>query len=124
MTNKKKIFIIEDDEFLADIYQAQLSQGGFQVAVFNEGEKGYQAVIKEKPDLIILDILLPKSDGYDILKRVRENTLTKKTPVIMLTNLSSKVDVKRGLSLGANDFLIKAHFTPSEVLSIVDKYLC
>lgn len=123
MPKEKKIIIIEDDEFLGDIYLTELSREGVKTMIFHEGEKGYQAVINEKPDLVILDILLPKTDGYAILKRIRENTLTRKTPVILLTNLSSKADVKKGLSLGANDFLIKAHFTPTEVLRIVDKYL-
>ena len=124
MIKQKKIIIIEDDEFLADIYSTELSQKGYEAAVFGDGEKGFQAIIREKPDLVILDILLPKTDGYEILKKIRDNTLIKKIPVILLTNLSRKEDVDRGLSLGANDFMIKAHFTPTEVLKVVEKRLC
>ncbi|MFA5021252.1 MAG: response regulator [Patescibacteria group bacterium] len=117
------ILIIEDDVFLADLYKTKFTLEGFKVAVAYDGERGRDAAIKDQPDIILLDLVLPKISGFDILKEVKSNSKSKDIPVILLTNLSQKADVERGLKLGAADFLIKAHFMPSEVVEKIKKLI-
>ncbi len=116
MANKTKILLIEDDTFLAGMYISKLGFENFEILLANDGKQGIKLAEKEKPDLILLDILLPKVDGFEVLKVVKKNDKTKEIPVILLTNLGQKSDVEKGLSLGANDYLIKAHFMPQEVI--------
>ncbi|MCG2701337.1 response regulator, partial [Candidatus Parcubacteria bacterium] len=114
--NKKvKILIIEDDSFLLSMYATKFSLENFEVIAAEDGEKGLKSAFKELPDIILLDIFLPKKDGFDVLKELKDNESTKKIPVILLTNLSQKSEIEQGLSMGAEDYLIKAHFMPSEV---------
>ena len=114
------ILIVEDDVFLADLYKTKFTLEGFKVSVANDGEKGLEMAIKNLPDIVLLDLVLPKLSGFEILKEIKSNNQAKNIPVILLTNLSQKSDVEKGLKLGADDYLIKAHFMPSEV---VDKIL-
>jgi DNA-binding response OmpR family regulator len=116
MATKKGILLIEDDEFLAELYATKLNLEGFEVALANTGEKGLKMIKDKKPDLVLLDIILPKMDGFEILKNVKADPGLKNIPIILLTNLSQKDEVKKGLELGAVDYLIKAHFMPSEVV--------
>ena len=116
MVNKKLILLVEDDEFLAELYATKLKLENYEVALATDGEKGLKMIKEKKPDLILLDIILPKMDGFEILKAIKNEKELKDIPVILLTNLSQKDEVKKGLDLGANDYLIKAHFMPSEVV--------
>jgi len=116
MKKKQLILLIEDDEFLAELYATKLGLEGFEVALASDGEKGWKLIAEKKPTLVLLDIILPKMDGFEILKKVKEDVTLKNIPIILLTNLSQKDEVKKGLELGANDYLIKAHFMPSEVV--------
>lgn len=117
------ILIVEDDVFLADLYKTKFALEGFKVNVAYDGEKGLEMAIKNLPDIILLDLVLPKMSGFDILKEVRSNNKSKDIPVILLTNLSQKSDVEKGLKLGADDYLIKAHFMPSEVVEKIKKLI-
>ena len=121
--NGKKIVIIDDDAFLAGIYATKLELDGFAVASGRDGEEGLRVVAKEMPDLILLDVLMPKLDGFEVLKRLKSDPAVKNIPVIMLTNLGQKEDVEKGLSEGAEDYLIKAHFVPSEAVAKIKKVL-
>jgi len=115
------ILIVEDDVFLADLYKTKFTLEGFKVAVAYDGEKGLEMAKKGEADVVLLDLVLPKLSGFDILKELRSGGKTKDTPVLLLTNLSQKADVEKGLKLGANDYLIKAHFMPSEVVEKIKK---
>lgn len=115
------ILIVEDDVFLADLYKTKFTLEGFKVSVANDGEKGLEMAIKNLPDIILLDLVLPKMSGFDILKEVKADVKAKNIPVILLTNLSQKSDVEKGLKLGADDYLIKAHFMPSEVVEKIKR---
>ncbi len=117
------ILLVEDDTFLANIYKTKFEMEGFKVTHADNGESGYQGAGKYKPDIILLDILLPKMDGFAVLKKLKEDDAVKDIPVILLTNLGQKDDVEKGLELGAVDYLIKAHFKPSETVSKVNKIL-
>jgi DNA-binding response OmpR family regulator len=116
MADKKTILLVEDDEFLAELYATKLNLEDFIVLLATDGEKGWKMAQEKKPDLILLDIILPKMDGFEVLKKIKSQQATKDLPVILLTNLSQKDEVERGLKLGAIDYLIKAHFMPSEVV--------
>lgn len=124
-TEKKKIMVVEDDAFVMDIYETKLSQEGFEVISAPNGLEAVKKLEKEEnvPDLMILDILMPYMDGLEVLRKIKKDPRLKDIPVILLTNLSQKEEVEEGLSLGANDYLIKSHFTPSEVMEKVSKYL-
>ncbi len=110
------VLIVEDDVFLANIYKTKFEMEGFKVSVSDNGEAGLQDTQKKKPDIVMLDILLPKMDGFVVLEHLKSDKATKDIPVILLTNLGQKDDVEKGLQLGAADYLIKAHFKPSETV--------
>ena len=118
-----KILLVEDDPFLLDMYSTKFKEVGFDVAIAQDGE---MALVKAKeimPELILLDVVLPKKDGFEVLKILKSDSVMAKIPVVMLTNLGLDSDVKRGLELGAQSYIIKAHFTPTEVVAKVKDIL-
>ncbi|MFA5047485.1 MAG: response regulator [Patescibacteria group bacterium] len=123
MPKEKKIsiLIVEDDIFLADLYRTKFELEGFKVVVAYDGEKGLEMAKKNKPDVILLDLVLPKMSGFTILENLRSTAEFKDCPIILLTNLSQKSDVEKGIKMGASDYLIKAHFMPSEVVDKIKK---
>ena len=120
---KVKVLIVDDDAFLSGIYATKLELDGFAVVSARDGDEGLKAALKEIPDLILLDVLMPKLDGFEVLKRLKAEETTKNIPVIMLTNLGQKEDVEKGLQEGAADYLIKAHFVPAEAVAKIKKVL-
>lgn len=124
--DKKTIMIIEDDSFVMDIYQTKLELEGFNTISARDGMEALKKMDNPEfvcPDLILLDILMPYVNGLEVLKKIKEKEALKKIPIILLTNLSQKEDIKQGLILGAEDYLIKSHFTPSEVLKKIKIYI-
>lgn len=121
--NKYKILIVEDDSFLLSMYATKFEVEGFEVIMAEDGEKGLRLAKKELPDMILLDILLPKMNGFEVLKALKEDETTKNLKVLLLTNLSQRAEVDQGFDFGAVDYLIKAHFMPSEVVAKVKKIL-
>jgi len=112
----KKILIIEDDKFLRELIVKKLVKEGYEISEAVDGEEGIKKVKEEKPDLVLLDLILPGIDGFEVLSRTKEDPALSQIPVIILSNLGQKEDVERGLGLGAIDYLIKAHFTPGEII--------
>ncbi|PIV10421.1 MAG: response regulator [Candidatus Portnoybacteria bacterium CG03_land_8_20_14_0_80_41_10] len=119
----KKILIIEDDPFLNEMYATKFSQSGFQVELAVDGQEGLKKIRTIKPNLILLDIVLPKMDGFEVLKEVKKDAQLNKIPIVLLTNLGQKKEVEKGLSLGADEYIIKAHFTPTAVVAKVKEIL-
>ena len=123
----KRILLVEDDPFLIDIYQKKLEDSGFKVEVAKDGEKAFEILKEKNFDLILLDIVLPKIDGWKILEEIgkmkKEKKELEKMKIVIWSNLGEKEDVKKGLSLGATSYLIKANFTPTEVIKEVEKLL-
>lgn len=117
------IVVVEDDNFLADLYRTKFELEGFKVSIAYDGEKGLDMIKKVLPDIVLLDLMLPKMSGFAVLEALKDEASTKNIPIVLLTNLSQKADVTKGLSLGANDYLIKAHFMPSEVVSKIKHIL-
>ncbi len=118
---KPLILLVEDDTFLAGMYVTKLELEGFRVNLATDGEQAIHMVKKEPPRIMLLDIVLPKKSGFEVLAAVKADAATKDVPVILLTNLGQKEDVQKGLKLGALDYLIKAHFMPSEVVTKVKR---
>lgn len=122
-TGKRTILLVEDDTFLAGMYVTKLELEGFRVVLASDGEQAIALSERESPNIMLLDIVLPKKSGFEVLQAVKANPATKDVPVILLTNLGQKEDVEKGLKLGALDYLIKAHFMPSEVVAKVKRLL-
>lgn len=120
---KVNVLLVEDDVFLSGIYQKKFEMEGFKVTTADNGEKAVVEAKKKKPDIVLLDVLLPKLDGFAVLEKLKADPEVKDVPVILLTNLGQKDDVEKGLEAGAVDYLIKAHFKPSEVVDKVRKVL-
>ena len=122
--DKKKILIVEDDVFIRDIYEVRFNQEGFEVISAENGlvamEKLEQGVV---PNIILLDILMPHMDGMQVLRKIKASDSWRDIPVIMLTNISEKEKINEGMDLGVSDYLIKSHFTPSEVVQKVNTLL-
>lgn len=118
-----KILLAEDDLFLQRMYATKLSKEGITVVSAADGEKALALLREQAVDLALLDILMPKKDGFEVLEAMKADPQLKNIPVIMLTNLGEEDDVKRARRLGASDYMIKAHFLPSEVIGVVKKYL-
>lgn len=120
---KKKILIVEDDGILQKALQEFLLEDGFEVFGALDGEEGLEMAKGKNPDLILLDIILPKKDGYEVLKELKLDENTKKIPVVLLTNLGSINDVEKALEMGATTYLIKADYKLEEVVKKIKEIL-
>lgn len=122
--NKKAlVLIIEDDSYISDMYRIKLESENFEVVTAKDGIIGIGIIEKQKPDIVLLDIVMPKIDGFSVLKTIKKNPELKEIPIVLLTNLSQKENVERGFELGADSYIIKAHFTPSEVVKKIKDIL-
>ena len=119
----KRILIVEDDRFLRELIVKKLINEGYDAIEAVDGEQGLQKTKEEKPDLILLDLILPGIDGFEVLTLKKDDVSVSGIPVIILSNLGQKEDVEKGLGLGAVDYLIKAHFTPGEIIEKVGNIL-
>jgi len=119
----KNILIVEDDEFLRGLINKKLASEGFSVMSAIDGEDGIKKAKEDKPDLVLLDLVLPNIDGFEVLSKIREDASISKTPVIILSNLGQKEDIDKGMKLGATDYIIKAQFTPEEIVERVKNVL-
>ncbi len=120
----KKILIVEDDRFLRELISKKLdAEEEYNIVQAVDGESAIKKIGEEDPDLVLLDLILPGIDGFEVLSRVKNNPELMDTPVVILSNLGQKEEVDKGLELGAIDFLIKAHFTPGEIIKKIKKVL-
>ena len=122
VVEKKKILIVEDDQDVRELYTEVLRDEGFEVAEAVDGQSGLAKVLEGTYDLLLLDIMLPKFDGLEVLKTIKEKAKVKGIPVILLTNLGREAIIKEGFSLGADGYLIKSEHTPEEVVDEVKKF--
>jgi DNA-binding response OmpR family regulator len=119
----KKILIVEDDKFLRELIAKKVKDENYQVAQAVDGEEALEKAKEENPDLILLDLILPGMDGFEVLRKIKEEASLSSIPVIILSNLGQSEEVERGLKLGAVDYLIKAHFTPGEIIEKIKRIL-
>ena len=118
-----KILVVEDDRFLRELIIKKLSQEGFEVDFAVDGEDGLTKIKEGKPDIVLLDLILPTIDGFEVLRKLKEEDIVPSLPVIILSNLGQREDIEKGLSLGAADYLVKAHFTPDEIVQKIKSIL-
>ena len=119
----KKILIIEDDVILREVLSDFLVKEGFTVVTASNGEEGVNQAKKKKPDLIILDIILPKKDGFEVIKDLKRDEKTEKISIVLLTNLESLNDIEKALNLGATTYLIKSDYSLEEVVKKIKDIL-
>ena len=112
----KKILLIEDDTFISEMVLKKLKETGLAVSLAIDAETGMAKVQEDKPDLILLDIVLPGMDGYEFLEKIKADKKLSSLPVLILSNLGQKDEIERGLALGAKDFLVKAHLNLDEIV--------
>lgn len=122
-TAKVKILIIDDDVFISGMYATRLVNDGFAVSTANDGLQGIERAIKEKPDVILLDVLMPRLDGFETLDRLKRDPSLKAIPVLMLTSMGQKEDVERGLQGGAADYMVKTNTLPIDASDKIKKVL-
>jgi len=123
MADKSKILVVEDEEILLAALQEELAQGGYDTQGASDGEDGLKKVKEYNPELILLDLVMPKMDGMSVLKKLKEDNETKNIPVVILTNLSDYERISEALSLGAKDYLVKANYSLNDLLDKVKSVL-
>ena len=118
-----KVLVVEDDDFLRGIITRRLTKEGFNVSEAIDGKQAVRKIKELKPDIVLLDLILPELDGFGVLSEIKHDPRSSSIPVIILSNLGQAEDVEKGLKLGAADFLIKANFTPAEIVEKVKDIL-
>lgn len=118
---KKKILIAEDEPILMEMYRVYFEKAGFEVLNAENGQVCIEIVKKDKPDILLLDVLMPRLNGWDVLKELKNNPETKDMPILVLSNLSQTQEIQKGLDLGADDYIIKSDLTPKDLLAKVEK---
>ncbi len=123
--NKKIIYIAEDDVLMIRIYERLFKMSGFEVEIAADGEEAIQKLksLKEPPSLFILDIMMPKLSGFDVLAFIKQNQVLKSVPVVMFTNLSSEDDAKKSADMGALLYLIKSEYSPKEIVQKIQEVI-
>jgi len=119
----KKILVIEDDKLLANLLKKKLEKEGYEVLVAFRGDTGLSQVKKVMPDLILLDIIMPAMNGFEVMEKIQEDQELTKIPIIIVSNSGQPVEISKAKKLGARDWLIKAEFDPQEVVDKVKKQI-
>jgi len=117
-----RVLLIEDDEATAEMYRLRLQRDGYSVITARDGEEGLRRAIEDRPDLVYMDLRLPKMDGFEVLRQLRAAPETAGLPVIILSNYGEPDLRERGLSLGALDYLVKADTTPAQLSETVERW--
>ncbi|MDP9211930.1 MAG: response regulator [bacterium] len=116
MADKKKIVLIEDDSVLAEMYLQKFQREGYDIFHALDGDEGIALIRQHEPDLVLLDIMMPKKSGIQVLEELKQDEETKDVKVVLLSNVGDQDYIDRGMALGAADYLLKSNFTPSEVV--------
>ncbi|PIV64982.1 MAG: response regulator [Candidatus Nealsonbacteria bacterium CG01_land_8_20_14_3_00_12] len=119
----KKILLVEDEEIMIDLLQKKLTKEGYEISVARDGEEGLKAMREVKPDLILLDIIMPKMGGFEVMEEMGKDKNLKDIPVIVISNSGQPVEIDKAQKLGAKDWLIKTEFDPQEVVDKVVKQI-
>jgi len=123
MTDTKKVMIVEDDEYISKVYEIKFAKEGITISIARDGEEAVKKIADEVPDLILLDLMIPKKDGFAVLEEIKKKPKLAKIPVIVLSNLGQATDVERAQKLGASEFLIKVDHPIQDVIDKVHHYL-
>lgn len=122
-TNKKKVMIVEDDEHISKVYEIKLTKEGMETSLARDGEEAVMKITAEKPSVILLDLMLPKKDGFWVLEQIKKDPELAGIPVVVLSNLGQQSDQDRALALGANEYLVKVNYPIQEVVDKVKGYI-
>jgi CheY-like chemotaxis protein len=123
---KKTVLLVEDDPMMIEMYKTKFINEGINLLVAEDGEKGLSILrkLKDLPNVILLDVLMPKMNGYDVLRVIKKDPRTKKIPVLLLTNLAgTSQDITEGKELGATDYLVKSNYTPQQIIEKIKPFL-
>jgi len=121
--NAKKILLVEDEELIVNLLQRKLEAEGYEVFVARDGIEGLEKMKKTKPDLVLLDIIMPRMGGFEVMEAMKKDKGLRDIPVIVISNSGQPVELDRARQLGARDWLIKTEFDPKEVLAKVKKQI-
>lgn len=122
---KQKILIIEDEKVLSELLEKKIKKEGYEVSIAVDGKDGLELMKKEKPDLVLLDIIMPKMDGFEVMEEMNKHPELnlKKIPVVIVSNSGQPVEIDRALTLGIRDYLIKTQFDPMEVIDKIKEQI-
>ena len=122
---KQKILIIEDEKVLSELLEKKIKEDGYEVFIAMDGEEGLELMKKEKPDLVLLDIIMPRMDGFRVMEEMKKDPELnlKKIPVVIVSNSGQPVEIDKALDLGVRDYLIKTQFDPMEVIDKIKKQI-
>lgn len=120
---KKKIILIEDDDLIGEMYQSELISAGFETDLFDTGAEGLKAILQNHYDLLLLDIMLPDTNGIEILKEIRKNPITQNLRVAIVTNLGQEAVMQKVLNLGVASILFKTSYNPDQLVDEVKKLI-
>ncbi len=121
--NLKSVLVVEDDPFLGSLLPNRLSKAGFSVTRASDGEEALEMLKTMKPDLILLDIILPKKSGFEVMEEIQKDPLLKRAPIVIISNLGQDEDVARGRQLGAIEYYIKAQTSIEDLVGKVEQLL-
>ena len=119
----KKVLIVEDEDIIIDLLKKKLIQEGYDVLIAHDGEEGLKFLRETKPDIVLLDIVMPKKSGYEVMEEMRKDPELSKIPIIIISNSGQPVELDKAKDLGAKDWLIKTEFDPQEVAEKVKKQI-
>ena len=122
-SEKTKVLLVEDDLMIVEMYKMRFEEEGYAVLVTDKGSEAIEIAEKEKPDIILLDVILPEVDGFTVLQKLKNDIKTKEIPILLLTNLGQESDKEKGLQMGAADYFIKAQHTPVEVIQKIKELI-
>jgi DNA-binding response OmpR family regulator len=120
---KRKILIAEDEPSLSEMYKLYFERAGYEVFHAENGQMCVEVAEKNPPDIILLDILMPRVNGWEVLEKLKKNDKTKNIPVLIFSNLAQADEIQKGLDLGADEYLVKSNLTPKELLVKIEKSL-
>ena len=119
----KTVLVVEDDNFLIKAYEAHLAKAGFHVRTALDGVEAVESLKKVMPDIILLDLVMPRMDGFDVLEEMQKKSEWKKIPIVVLSNLGQESDRDRSLKLGAVEYIVKSDFSLQEIVGLINKHL-
>jgi DNA-binding response OmpR family regulator len=120
---KKKILLVEDDPMIVEMYKMRLEEEGFEVLITDRGSEALEWAMSRRPEVVLLDIILPEVDGFSILQNLKNSQETKDIPVLLLTNLGQESDQEKGRQMGVTDYFVKSQHTPADIIQKINSII-
>ena len=119
----KKVLIVEDEQLILELLQKKLIREGYETLIAKDGDEGLKAMRQDRPDIVLLDIIMPKMGGLEVMAEMQKDPELKKIPIIVVSNSGQPVEIDKAQALGAKDWLVKAEFNPQEVIDKIEKQI-